>query len=510
MNDDISDAVKYGDFEVFSGDNYEALLPELKLEGFDSDFDNFLSEMVVSDFDITLTQQAFADLKTSDDPGLPAPETPTSTRFAKLSDDEIKGFQELTQSKATKQSTKWGLKILTDWHIETFGVPLDLAEICEEDLAKKLSRFYCEAKPQNPKKEHTSEYHKNTMKAIRAAINRHLSDIGRNIDIVNDKAFKTANKSLTGLMKHRMVTGTSRPTTHKEIIHKSDLQKISAYLESAYSSPVNLRLAMWYIIAIHFVSRGLEFHHQLRVDSFDFKVDEEGSIYACLKHETKQKNYQGGIHKLEALNDKRMYETGNETCPVKMLKFFLSKTDPNASHLFNKCVKDAISYPKDCNIWYTADPMKKRSYVNFLPDICKAAGCKRYTAHCLRATAIQAMNDAGFEARHIMYFSGHRNEASIRSYNRELSSTPKKSASATLSTITTASVKINDPSEDSCVISGQQSQNLQIVPYNSENSNLPVKNELNCSTMSDSSIKSGVLNNSRFENCSITIKYNLD
>lgn len=113
MNDDISDAVKYGDFEVFRGENYEALLPELKLEGFDSDFDNFLSEMVVSDFDITLTQQAFADLKKSDDPGLPAPETPTSTRFAKLSDDEIKGFQELTQSKATKQSTKWGLKILT-------------------------------------------------------------------------------------------------------------------------------------------------------------------------------------------------------------------------------------------------------------------------------------------------------------------------------------------------------------------------------------------------------------
>uniref|UniRef100_K1QGS7 Uncharacterized protein n=1 Tax=Magallana gigas TaxID=29159 RepID=K1QGS7_MAGGI len=114
MNDDISDAVKYGDFEVLSGDNYEALLPELKLEGFDSDFDNFLSETVVSDIDITLTQQAFADLKKSDDPELPTPETPTSTRFAKLSDDEIKGFQELTQSKATKQNTKWGIKILTD------------------------------------------------------------------------------------------------------------------------------------------------------------------------------------------------------------------------------------------------------------------------------------------------------------------------------------------------------------------------------------------------------------
>lgn len=54
MNDDILDVVKYGDFEVFSGDNYEVFLLELKLEGFDFDFDNFLFEMVVLDFDIIL------------------------------------------------------------------------------------------------------------------------------------------------------------------------------------------------------------------------------------------------------------------------------------------------------------------------------------------------------------------------------------------------------------------------------------------------------------------------
>uniref|UniRef100_K1PZA9 Uncharacterized protein n=1 Tax=Magallana gigas TaxID=29159 RepID=K1PZA9_MAGGI len=284
--------------------------------------------MVVSDIDITLTQQAFADLKKSDDPGLPAPETPTSTRFAKLSDDEIKGSQELTQSKATKQSPKWGLKILTDWHIETFGVPLDLAEICKEDLAKKLSRFYCEAKPQNPKKEHTSEYHKNTMKAIRAAINRHLSDIGRNIDIVNDKAFKTAYKSLTGLMKHRMVTGTSRPTTHKEIIHKSDLQKISAYLESAYSSPVNLRLAMWYIIAIHFVSRGLEFHHQLdtvsenevQIAPMDQVPEEEVEVIFNGRHTHKRKSKDSPSHCLAcwfSLGSAAIVHLVHETCPAQ-------------------------------------------------------------------------------------------------------------------------------------------------------------------------------------------------
>ncbi|KAH3872795.1 hypothetical protein DPMN_036018 [Dreissena polymorpha] len=37
------------------------------------------------------------------------------------------------------------------------------------------------------------------------------------------------------------------------------------------------------------------------------------------------------------------------------------------------------------------------------------------------------MNDAGHEARHIMFMSGHRNEASIRSNNRGCNITQNKS-----------------------------------------------------------------------------------
>lgn len=314
---------------------------------------------------------------------------------------------------------------VVDWHTETFGVPLDMCTVDEEDLAKKLGRFYCEAKPQPDQKygKHT-EYHINTMKSIRAAINRHLSDIGRNINIVNDKAFKVANKGLTGLLKRRLVTGTFRPTTHKEVIDMSDLQKITAFFENAYLSPINLRLAVWYIIAMNFVSRGLGFYYQLRIDSFDFKVDEEGSTYACLKREQKSRDYLDYNHITEAMYDKRIYETGNRNCPVKTLKFFLAKTDPNASYLFNKCLKDAICSPTICNLWYSNKHLNQGSFVSFLPDICKSAGCKRYTANCLRETAIHA----GFEPRDIKYFSGHEYESSMQSYDREIS----KSASVTL------------------------------------------------------------------------------
>ena len=46
-----------------------------------------------------------------------------------------------------------------------------------------------------------------------------------------------------------------------------------------------------------------------------------------------------------------------------------------------------------------------------MSDISRNADCSRiYTPHSLRATAIQRMNDAGYQIRHIMHMSGHKDE----------------------------------------------------------------------------------------------------
>ncbi|XP_062570216.1 uncharacterized protein LOC134232271 [Saccostrea cucullata] len=514
-------------------DNKSELVPiELKpepsdhdvpgMDPFHDDDDSLLASITASDLIPHLSQTPLQmDLQQPADPGLPPPETPsTSYRFRKVTEKQIKTYQEMTQSKNTKKHTKWGIKILDDWHLETFNDNIDLSSVSAEELASKLERFYCEARPSKAKTPN-EEYHKNTLKGIRAAINRRLSDLRRDIDIVNDKTFKMANKCLTSLLKQRMTEGTSRPTKHKEIIPKPDLQKISSFLETAYSSPINLRLAMWYTIAIHFVSRGLEFHHQLKRDSFEFKTDENGLTYVCLTHETKQKNYQGGLDKHEMMADKRMYETQSKICPVQMLKFFLSKTPITATNLFNKCVREAISNP-DQELWYNTHSLSQKAFVNFLPDICKMAGCQRYTAHNLRATAIQTMNDAGFEARHIMYMSGHRNEASIRSYCRELSSDQKQVASATLSTITEAenenSTSVNT---ESCQQIATASSDIVPQSFNSDRqiaiatpSSAIVTQSFNSDNSTSSSFLSstqtGFLSSSRFINCTLTFNMAAD
>lgn len=335
------------------------------------------------------------------------------------------------------------------------------------------------------------EYHKNSFKSIRAGINRHLRDLDRDLDIVRDKGFRKANDILDGKLKQNLQQGLSRPTKHKEVIPVSDLNKINTYLFSAHN-PVILRYRVWYHIAIHFVTRGLEFHQQLNLKSFVFKKDENDREYASLSHETKQKNWQGGLDTREASSDKRMYANISEKCPVKDLKLLIEKTDPTAESLFNHCSKDASISP-DERIWYTTKSVKQYQFSRFMSDVSRNSGClKLYTAHCLRATAIQAMNDAGFELRHIMYMSGHKNESSVRSYNRDCSTNQKESLSDTLSSIssgkavTQSKTNILTPS-DSCSVS----QNLVAA----SDRNIPM------ALSSNNIMSSGFISNSSFNNC---------
>lgn len=62
------------------------------------------------------------------------------------------------------------------------------------------------------------------------------------------------------------------------------------FFENVYLFSVYLRLVVWYVIVVYFLFKGIDFFYYFRLDFFDFKVDEEGEIYVCLKCERKLKN----------------------------------------------------------------------------------------------------------------------------------------------------------------------------------------------------------------------------
>ena len=67
---------------------------------------------------------------------------------------------------------------------------------------------------------------------------------------------------------------------------------------------------------------------------------------------------------------------------------------------------------------------------------------KCYTNHSIKATAVTILDKSGFEARHIMAVSGHKNEASIRRYSKTDICTKKK-MSETLTTRCEASEELS-------------------------------------------------------------------
>jgi hypothetical protein len=69
----------------------------------------------------------------------------------------------------------------------------------------------------------------------------------------------------------------------------------------------------------------------------------------------------------------------------------------------------------------------------FMKQISKMAKLAHtYTNHSVRATHITILDEAGHEARHIMRTTGHKNEASIRSYSHRLSDKKKRDISSTI------------------------------------------------------------------------------
>lgn len=133
-----------------------------------------------------------------------------------------------------------------------------------------------------------------------------------------------------------------------------------------------------------------------------------------------------------------------------------------------------------------------------MSDISKNAKCsKSYTAHCLRATAIQGMNYAGLEIRHIMHMSGHKNESLIRSCNRYCSTAQKKMMSDTLSGLTVNHV--HNP--------------LAVIPHTAQNPESFRQDDHESAPVSTSTIPgvvslqsshfllSGLMSSSTFNNC---------
>jgi hypothetical protein len=123
--------------------------------------------------------------------------------------------------------------------------------------------------------------------------------------------------------------------------------------------------------------------------------------------------YHGRIHEESFTYCRTVYWVHQSLHTGNFIKFWCNFLDRFVSVRTNFNLK--VRYFKCVKIFLTS-PAEIQNYIK--KSICSTnlELSTEYTNHCIRATTITLLNDSGFESRHIVTVSGHKNQASLTSY----------------------------------------------------------------------------------------------
>lgn len=248
-----------------------------------------------------------------------------------------------------------------------------------EDLAKLLERFYGEACTKEGR-----TYSRSSLIGIRAGINRHIQGVPylQPTNIITDKQFVFANKILLGRAKISLRNRRNEAPKQISAITPEDIKKMYSSGVLSNKNSVSLQNKVFFEIYMHFVRRGRERLHDFKRNSFVFKKDEDSGLeYVTLAANEKYKRNNG------TEKDLRMYSIPSDAdyCPVRSLKFYLSKLHPENEAFFQPPKVDAPDY---LPIWY----YKRSLGMNTLAGKMKAISnegklSQTYTNHCIQITS---------------------------------------------------------------------------------------------------------------------------
>ena len=305
----------------------------------------------------------------------------------------------------------------------------DFEKLEAEDLAGELRQFYGDVRKENGEK-----YSKSSLSSIRAALQRHLTSAPhhRTINILTNELFNTANNVFDGSLKRSKRGGKDVSVGHPEI-SEEDLITLFESDVLTTKDPTALQRLIFFQVQYLFCRRGREGLRQLKKDSFAIRVDASGREFISPTANEHEKNHPGTLSSSSYQQMRqRVYATGEEQCPVRAFKLYLSKLHPLCPWFYQQPKRNID--PSKATLWYNNVPLGHNTIGNMMRDISAAAKLSQtYTNHSIRATAIRVLNNAGTSDRIICSLSGHRNVNSIMSYCRDASEQQKREMSNALS-----------------------------------------------------------------------------
>ena len=232
------------------------------------------------------------------------PSPAKKARFGSVSESELDLLDQKKIRASTRESTKKWLNVLHEY-VKEKDVDIDLASVEADELGNFLRRLYVDIRQRDG-----SYYSKASLLSFRAGIHRHLTeDLGRDIDIYKDAAFRQANNTLDARLKNLKRSGFCQPAKHKPALSDSDLTKLITYFNEEGTDPIRLTKKVWFYVAYHFCLRGREIQALMHTSDLEIKKDENQKEFVSLSTSFATKNYQVGLRRRLDRSD-TTYEAG--------------------------------------------------------------------------------------------------------------------------------------------------------------------------------------------------------
>ena len=220
-------------------------------------------------------------------------------------------------------------------------------------------------------------------------------------------------------------------TTHKAAIQPGDVQKMYESGTLSDDKPQALQNKVFFEIMLHFGKRAKEGLHDLIIDSFQFRSDDDKNVYAIIPYNEKSKTNHG-LESGREEKEQRMYKTGEKgSCPVGSLRKYLSKLNPKSNYFFQHISSKKSALTEQ--YWYNGKRMGVNAIGGLMKHISKDSELSRiYTNHCIRATSVTVLSSEGHEANDIIVISGHKNPSSLIQYTLKVGDEKRRKMSKSL------------------------------------------------------------------------------
>ena len=408
-----------------------------------------------------------------------------AARFATFSSQDIENIVQNKDSNNTKRATKVARQVFTEYLKEK-----KLLEPEEpSELAKCLKSFYVEAR-----KKDGSCYSMGTLRSLKFGLCRYYK-AERGIDIMNDKEFIEVGKVFSAQCVQMKKDGLAK-VEHKPPISDGDMKKLYECGVFSTETPKTLLNKVFFEVVLCFCRRGRQNLRELKKTDFVVKTNDSGVKYVTKISDELTKNHRVDDKPEEGGS---MYETGGPYCPVASFEQYLGHLNPKNEFLFQRPKKEK---PQD-QVWYDNMVVGERKLGNKMKEISTDANLSEvYTNHSIRATSITILDKAGFEARHIMTVSGHRNESSIRSYSKTDEGTKKEMSEKLTAFARDAGRKSNLDSDQSNIIQSCELERSEIslspLLTNSQEEN--ILRDIHFQSTSNSQVSKNI---NSFYNCNV-------